>query len=205
MVRSNTFEIRWHETQPIYSCSFQAVAAPHLRRILDYNYGQGEYAIAGTPWRNLTFTHLTCGTKPAAGLAPDKTFASDVAQTAGPSTRTSQRVDAPLDIAGGQNWRLATAGGDNKVRVSTLPSLFPLPRPSPTALRNWTNPSRTSCSGSPYTDLARQAQHSIAQCNGQRGSRWYALASPSPGTSRIPRHTRSARGRRQLRTILACW
>ncbi|CAO1626259.1 unnamed protein product [Parajaminaea phylloscopi] len=103
MVRSNTFEIRWHETQPIYSCSFQPVAPAHLRRVLEYNYGQ------------------------AAGLPADKTFHSDPTQTAGPSTRTSQRVNAPLDIAGGQNWRLATAGGDNNVRIWLVKPSIPSP------------------------------------------------------------------------------
>lgn len=43
MVRSVTFEIRWHETQPIYSCSFQSVPPSHLRKVLDYNLGQGEF------------------------------------------------------------------------------------------------------------------------------------------------------------------
>ena len=41
MVRSVTFEIRWHDTQPIYSCSFQPIASNHLRRVLDHNLGQG--------------------------------------------------------------------------------------------------------------------------------------------------------------------
>lgn len=101
MVRSVTFEIRWHDTQPIYSCSFQPIPSSHLRKVLDYNVGQ------------------------SAGLTPDKTLgvASSASEEAGPSTSaigsTSNPRNAPLDIAGGQNWRLATAGGDNNVRVST--------------------------------------------------------------------------------------
>lgn len=42
MVRSVTFEIRWHDMQPIYSCSFQPVPPSHLRRVLDFNQSQGE-------------------------------------------------------------------------------------------------------------------------------------------------------------------
>lgn len=58
--------------------------------------------------------HLTH--PPAIGLNPDKTLSSEGA-AAGPSTRSAPRINAPVDIAGGQNWRLATAGGDNNVRV----------------------------------------------------------------------------------------
>ncbi|PWN30873.1 WD40 repeat-like protein [Jaminaea rosea] len=107
MVRSVTFEIRWHDTQPIYSCSFQPMNAGQLRRVLDYNTGQ------------------------AAGLTPDRTLDSS-GSPAGPSTRTSQRIAAPIDVAGGQNWRLATAGGDNNVRIWLVkPSI-----PSPAAMAN---------------------------------------------------------------------
>lgn len=45
MVRSVTFEIRWHDTQPIYSCSFQPLPSQQLRRVLDYNLGQGAYLV----------------------------------------------------------------------------------------------------------------------------------------------------------------
>lgn len=106
MVRSVTFEIRWHDTQPIYSSSFQPIAGSQLKRVLDYNVGQ------------------------AAGLAPDKTLGhTDDPSAPGPSSSSSGAANArnaPLDIAGGQNWRLATAGGDNNVRVSIAAPLTPL-------------------------------------------------------------------------------
>ncbi|PWN20418.1 WD40 repeat-like protein [Microstroma glucosiphilum] len=102
MVRSITFEIRWHDTQPIYSAAFQPVNGQQLRRVLDYNLGQ------------------------AAGLNPDKTLASE-GNPAGPSSRSSARINAPIDVAGGQNWRLATAGGDNNVRIWLVKPGIPSP------------------------------------------------------------------------------
>jgi chromatin assembly factor 1 subunit B len=44
MVRSVTFEIHWHNMEPIYACSFQPVSHSQLRRVLDHNAAQGEAA-----------------------------------------------------------------------------------------------------------------------------------------------------------------
>ena len=41
MVQCVTFEIRWHNTLPIYSCSFQPISATRLTQVLDHNLGQG--------------------------------------------------------------------------------------------------------------------------------------------------------------------
>ena len=41
MVQCVTFEIRWHNTLPIYSCSFQPISAARLTQVLDHNLGQG--------------------------------------------------------------------------------------------------------------------------------------------------------------------
>ncbi|CAO1628321.1 unnamed protein product [Sympodiomycopsis kandeliae] len=106
MVRSVTFEIRWHDTQPIYSCSFQPITPPQLKKVLDYNLGQ------------------------SIGLPPDKTVSHSNEHDAGGSASTSQQQtskNAPLDIAGGQNWRLATAGGDNNIRIWLVKPSIPSP------------------------------------------------------------------------------
>jgi len=44
MVRSNTFEIRWHDTQPIFSCDFQSIRSSSLIKTLDINKLQAEAA-----------------------------------------------------------------------------------------------------------------------------------------------------------------
>lgn len=44
MVQCVTFEIRWHNTLPIYSCSFQPISAARLTQVLDHNLGQGTLA-----------------------------------------------------------------------------------------------------------------------------------------------------------------
>ncbi|WFD21427.1 Chromatin assembly factor 1 subunit [Malassezia equina] len=41
MVRCVTFEIRWHDTLPIYSCDFQPISSSRLTNVLDHNLGQG--------------------------------------------------------------------------------------------------------------------------------------------------------------------
>ena len=106
MVRSVTFEIRWHDTQPIYSCSFQPLPANHLRRVLDHNMGQ------------------------AAGLAPGKAL-SEIDSSTATSTSTpvasSSKLTQPPVMAGGQSWRLATAGGDNNARIWMVHPNIPSP------------------------------------------------------------------------------
>ncbi|SNX83471.1 related to CAC2 - component of the chromatin assembly complex [Melanopsichium pennsylvanicum] len=116
MVRSVTFEIRWHDTQPIYSCSFQPIPANHLRRVLDHNMGQ------------------------AAGMAPGKGLSELDSSTAAAMTSTasthassstpvasSSKLSHPPIMAGGQSWRLATAGGDNNARIWMVHPNIPSP------------------------------------------------------------------------------
>ena len=74
---------RWHETQAVYSCDFQALPAAQLKRLLPLANDEED------------------------GKAAEK---------------------GPI-IAGGRQFRLATAGGDSKVRVSLhTPTLRALPR-----------------------------------------------------------------------------
>lgn len=47
MVQCVTFEIRWHNTLPIYSCSFQPISAARLTQVLDHNLGQGALMCSG--------------------------------------------------------------------------------------------------------------------------------------------------------------
>lgn len=116
MVRSVTFEIRWHDTQPIYSCSFQPIPANHLRRVLDHNMGQ------------------------AAGLAPGKglseldssaaaamTSTSSAQASSSAAVASSSKLSQPPVMAGGQSWRLATAGGDNNARIWMVHPNIPSP------------------------------------------------------------------------------
>ncbi|KAN0065411.1 Chromatin assembly factor 1 subunit [Thecaphora frezii] len=107
MVRSATFEIRWHDTQPIYSCSFQPISPQHLKRVLDHNLGQ------------------------AAGLAPGKTLAGHASgssnSTAGSNASAPTKAIQPPIMAGGQSWRLATAGGDNNARLWMVHPNVPSP------------------------------------------------------------------------------
>ncbi|EPQ30773.1 uncharacterized protein PFL1_01674 [Pseudozyma flocculosa PF-1] len=112
MVRSVTFEIRWHDTQPIYSCSFQPISQSHLKRVLDHNLGQ------------------------AAGLAPGKTLAgpsgssgssgSTAISSGAGGTIATKQIQPPI-MAGGQSWRLATAGGDNNARLWMVHPNIPSP------------------------------------------------------------------------------
>ncbi|PWN47142.1 WD40 repeat-like protein [Violaceomyces palustris] len=114
MVRSVTFEIRWHDTQPIYSCSFQPIASNHLRKVLDYNLGQA----AGLP--------------PGKCLSDATSSSNDAGSSAGPSRSASSSklpvtAPAPPVMAGGQSWRLATAGGDNNARLWMVHPNIPSP------------------------------------------------------------------------------
>ncbi|WFC98153.1 Chromatin assembly factor 1 subunit [Malassezia yamatoensis] len=93
MVRCVTFEIRWHDTLPIYSCAFQPIAPTRLAKILDHNLGQG--------------------------LPPGRALAGDGSEAA-------TETQAPV-LAGGASWRLATAGGDNNVRIWIIHPQIPSP------------------------------------------------------------------------------
>ncbi|KAI3627569.1 CAC2 [Malassezia furfur] len=74
MVRCVTFEIRWHDTLPIYS---------------------------------------------SAGLPPGRALP-------GEGSEAASETHAPI-LAGGQSWRLATAGGDNNVRIWIIHPHIPSP------------------------------------------------------------------------------
>lgn len=105
MVRCATFEIRWHDTLPIYSCDIQPIQPSRLTHVLDHNLGQGKWARA----LSMMLTHV------AAGLPPGQALSS-----------ASEVIQAPLQ-AGGQSWRLATAGGDNNVRMWMVHPNIPSP------------------------------------------------------------------------------
>ncbi|UZJ56853.1 hypothetical protein CBS101457_006173 [Exobasidium rhododendri] len=104
MVRSVTFEIRWHDMQPIYSCSFQPIPPAHLRRVLDFNQAQ------------------------AAGLESSKILASngDASASMLGKASSSRQPILPLN-AQGQSWRFATAGGDNHARIWLVHPNIPSP------------------------------------------------------------------------------
>ena len=51
MVRCVTFEIRWHDTLPIYACDFQPIPPPRLAKVLDHNLGQGTFRRMGASRR----------------------------------------------------------------------------------------------------------------------------------------------------------
>ncbi len=129
MVRSVTFEIRWHDTQPIYSCSFQPCStASQLRRILEHN---GLQAKGEQPERILsTLTDAEASAAVAAATAGT----DNAGQIADPLTTQAGRDAAaaanaallPM-LAGGQTWRLATAGGDNNARIWLVHPNIPSP------------------------------------------------------------------------------
>ncbi|PWZ01503.1 WD40 repeat-like protein [Testicularia cyperi] len=119
MVRSVTFEIRWHDTQPIYSCSFQPISSSHLRRVLDHNMGQAAGLAPGKGLSDVESAHASAATASAAQPSTSVTGASTAAST-------SKAVHPPV-MAGGQSWRLATAGGDNNARLWMVHPNIPSP------------------------------------------------------------------------------
>ncbi|GAC72490.1 chromatin assembly complex 1 subunit B/CAC2 [Moesziomyces antarcticus T-34] len=116
MVRSVTFEIRWHDTQPIYSCSFQPIPANHLRRVLDHNMGQ---AAGMAPGKGLSELDSSA--------AAAMTSTSSSHASASTSAASSSKLAHPPVMAGGQSWRLATAGGDNNARIWMVHPNIPSP------------------------------------------------------------------------------
>ncbi|SPC65646.1 related to CAC2 - component of the chromatin assembly complex [Ustilago sp. UG-2017b] len=119
MVRSVTFEIRWHDTQPIYSCSFQPIPANHLKRVLDHNMGQ---AAGMAPGKGLSELDPSA----AAAMISTSTSSSAQASTCTPVASSSKLTQPPV-MAGGQSWRLATAGGDNNARIWMVHPNIPSP------------------------------------------------------------------------------
>ncbi|SPO32307.1 related to CAC2 - component of the chromatin assembly complex [Ustilago trichophora] len=116
MVRSVTFEIRWHDTQPIYSCSFQPIPANHLRRVLDHNMGQ---AAGMAPGKGLSELDSSA--------AAAMTSTSSTQASASAPVPSSSKLSHPPVMAGGQSWRLATAGGDNNARIWMVHPNIPSP------------------------------------------------------------------------------
>lgn len=134
MVRSATFEIRWHDTQPIYSCSFQPLSSTHLRRVLEHNHAQAQglsadkilanvSAAAGAAAASAT---VSAGAHPGAGAEEGTAAAAAAVKDA---AAAANAMVLPM-LAGGQSWRLATAGGDNNARVSPFPPFFPYRHPA---------------------------------------------------------------------------
>ncbi|KAJ1586544.1 hypothetical protein NDA11_001992 [Ustilago hordei] len=119
MVRSVTFEIRWHDTQPIYSCSFQPIPVNHLKRVLDHNMGQ---AAGMAPGKGLSELDPSA----AAAMVFASTSSSAQASTSTPVASSSKLTQPPV-MAGGQSWRLATAGGDNNARIWMVHPNIPSP------------------------------------------------------------------------------
>ncbi|PWN40919.1 WD40 repeat-like protein [Ceraceosorus guamensis] len=117
MVRTVTFEIRWHETQPIYSCNFQPISTSHLRRVLDHNAAQAAGLAPGK-----TLEHASGSNTSTASVSTRPTAAS----TASASAPLTSRTQLPI-MAGGQSWRFATAGGDNTARLWQVHPNIPSP------------------------------------------------------------------------------
>lgn len=124
-MRAETFEIRWHDTQPIFSCSFQPISASHLRRVLEHNRAQ---AAGLEPGKVLPDSDQA---------GPSKSNTSTTSSTPGPSgtpatattingTPQSKLSSIPLS-AQGQSWRFATAGGDNHARIWMVHPNIPSP------------------------------------------------------------------------------
>ncbi|MCO5584921.1 hypothetical protein L7F22_038853 [Adiantum nelumboides] len=124
-MRAETFEIRWHDTQPIFSCSFQPISAAHLRRVLEHNRAQ---AAGLEPGKVLPDSDQA---------GPSKTNATSISSASGPSsisataatingTPQSKLSSIPLS-AQGQSWRFATAGGDNHARIWMVHPNIPSP------------------------------------------------------------------------------
>lgn len=107
MVRSVTFEIRWHDTLPIYSCDFQPITSSRLTNVLDHNLGQGKCQVQ---YPNAS----------ASGLPPGQSLS-------GHSEASKHNEQQAPVLAGGQSWRLATAGGDNNVRMWMIHPNIPSP------------------------------------------------------------------------------
>lgn len=136
-MRAETFEIRWHDTQPIYSCAFQPVQSNHLRRVLEHNRAQGENhdGIRRFVRESCIDTVPRSSSFAAAGLEPGKVLAdSDIAgpsktntaSSSGTGGSSTSKASIPLS-AQGQSWRFATAGGDNHARIWLVHPNIPSP------------------------------------------------------------------------------
>ncbi|KDN52319.1 hypothetical protein K437DRAFT_15925 [Tilletiaria anomala UBC 951] len=137
MVRSVTFEIRWHDTQPIYSCSFQPLSPLHLRRVLDHNAGQA----AGHSAERLLAAASANEASTSTALSGGHSGNASAGAVADAMGKEAAAAVLPM-LAGGQCWRVATAGGDNNARIWIVhPNI-----PSPSALKASEAASSTSSS-----------------------------------------------------------
>ncbi|OXH41339.1 chromatin assembly factor 1 subunit B [Cryptococcus neoformans] len=89
-MRPKVLEIAWHETQAVYSCDFQPLPLPQLKRLL---------------------------------------AASTTSESEEDKDRIEKGSSSAATAAGGRQYRLATAGGDSKVRIwmvyPNIPSIPP--------------------------------------------------------------------------------
>ncbi len=109
MVRSVTFEIRWHDTQPIYSCPF-SLCLPTISGVS-----------STTTWAKLLVS-LRAKDCPSSNHPPLLLLRPTSAPVA-----SSSKSTLPPVMAGGQSWRLATAGGDNNARIWMVHPNIPSP------------------------------------------------------------------------------
>ncbi|KIY37293.1 chromatin assembly factor 1 subunit B [Cryptococcus gattii E566] len=89
-MRPKVLEIAWHETQAVYSCDFQPLPLPQLKRLL---------------------------------------AASTTSESEEDKDKIEKGSSTAATAAGGRQYRLATAGGDSKVRIwmvyPNIPSISP--------------------------------------------------------------------------------
>lgn len=119
-MRAETFEIRWHDTQPIFSCAFQPISAAHLRRVLEHNRAQA----AGLEYGKVLPDSDQAGPSKTNSAPGPSTVPATAATING--TPQSKLSTIPLS-AQGQSWRFATAGGDNHARIWMVHPNIPSP------------------------------------------------------------------------------
>ncbi|WVF68167.1 hypothetical protein IAT40_002932 [Kwoniella sp. CBS 6097] len=93
-MRPKVLEISWHETQAVYSCDFQPLPPSQLKRLLALSTAN-----------------------PSNDEDEKPSTSSSVAAGAGTGTGAGGSSSAGPVVAGGRQYRLATAGGDSKVRL----------------------------------------------------------------------------------------
>lgn len=112
----------WHETQAVYSCDFQPLPVGQLKKLLPAAADEEEKREREE--REKSSSSVTPAGTPAAGAAsPSAAKKEDK-----PSGGSASGIATPAAAAAGSSstpvrqYRLATAGGDSKVRVSDLPT-----------------------------------------------------------------------------------
>ncbi|OCF43298.1 chromatin assembly factor 1 subunit B [Kwoniella heveanensis CBS 569] len=94
-MRPKVLEISWHETQAVYSCDFQPLPPSQLKRLLSLSTANPSADEDDKPSSSSAAVGAGSGSGSGAGGS----------SSAGPV------------VAGGRQYRLATAGGDSKVRL----------------------------------------------------------------------------------------